>query len=178
MRHAALRTGCTGFTAGSRQIVEKSALRPLGRIKTAFCPKGRSELVREDGRSGDAFSESLAAPSRTSEASPGPLLRPAARIQGRRVRNVRNDSRDYRATLRVGMPFWTLCVRSLLRAIRHSPSGDCGSAPPGRGKQPPDARFPAAARRQTTSRAGCLWRIRSCRRRASATPAPTNRPHR
>ncbi|RMM82532.1 Sensor histidine kinase [Pseudomonas syringae pv. maculicola] len=64
-----------------------------------------------------------------------------------------------------------------LCAVRHSPSGDCGSVPPGRGKQPPDARFPAAARRQTTSRARCLGRIRSCKRRASAALAPTNRPH-
>ncbi|MCF5739499.1 hypothetical protein GIV15_09110 [Pseudomonas syringae] len=32
-------------------------LRPLGRIKTASCPRGRSELVREDGRSGDACSK-------------------------------------------------------------------------------------------------------------------------
>ncbi|POP62059.1 hypothetical protein CXB36_23000, partial [Pseudomonas syringae pv. syringae] len=44
--------------------------------KTASCPRGRSELVREDGRSGDACSESLAAPSRTS-----PLLRPLGRIK-------------------------------------------------------------------------------------------------
>ncbi|NAO48717.1 hypothetical protein PscP12857CL_15950 [Pseudomonas syringae] len=51
-------------------------LRPLGRIKTASCPRGRGELVREDGRSGDALSESLAAPSRTS-----PLLRPLGRIK-------------------------------------------------------------------------------------------------
>ncbi|MCF5180531.1 hypothetical protein GIV92_19800, partial [Pseudomonas syringae] len=44
--------------------------------KTASCPRGRSELVREDARSGDACSESLATPSRTS-----PLLRPLGRIK-------------------------------------------------------------------------------------------------
>ncbi|PBP75629.1 hypothetical protein CCL22_26560 [Pseudomonas syringae] len=32
-------------------------LRPLGRIKTASCPRGRGEIVREDGRSGDACSK-------------------------------------------------------------------------------------------------------------------------
>ncbi|MCF5184439.1 hypothetical protein GIV91_25935, partial [Pseudomonas syringae] len=32
--------------------------------KTASCPRGRSELVREDGRSGDALSGSLTAPLR------------------------------------------------------------------------------------------------------------------
>ncbi|MCF9003758.1 hypothetical protein GIW25_17880 [Pseudomonas syringae] len=63
----------------------REAWRPLrGQVRsyarwaesTASCPRGRSELVREDGRLSDACSESLAAPSLTS-----PLLRPLGRIK-------------------------------------------------------------------------------------------------
>ncbi len=62
--------------------------------KTAFCPRGRSELVREDGLSSDALSGSLTAPSRTS-----PLLRPLGRIKNAfclrgRSERVREDARS------------------------------------------------------------------------------------
>ncbi|RMN69911.1 hypothetical protein ALQ54_101924 [Pseudomonas syringae] len=52
------------------------------RLETRLLPRGRrSELVREGGTSGATFSLNLTSLSRTSEASPGPLLRPPGQNQ-------------------------------------------------------------------------------------------------
>ncbi len=52
------------------------------RLETRLLPSGRrSELVREGGTSGATFSLNLTSLSRTSEASPGPLLRPPGQNQ-------------------------------------------------------------------------------------------------
>ncbi|QHF07490.1 hypothetical protein B1F69_11235 [Pseudomonas syringae] len=69
-------------------LFAKALMAAHPRLETRLLPSGRrSELVREGGTSGATFSLNLTSLSRTSEASPGPLLRPPG--QNQKLKTVR-----------------------------------------------------------------------------------------